>query len=158
MSEQNSTVYVATKTAFVNFGPGRTKIAKGITRVAAGHPLIEQYPDFFKPADQDVRFGVEDATDRPPAPETRTSPTPDVPHGNGEGSGEGNGEGDAAEAYTGPEWKKADLEAEVERRNDARGDEDRQVEVGGTGKVDDLRAALIADDEAQAEATGADGS
>lgn len=46
-------------------------------------------------------------------------------------------------------WLKADLEAEVAKRNEAR-DADDQIEVGGTGKVADLAAALDADDAAGA--------
>lgn len=45
---------------------------------------------------------------------------------------------------------KADLEAEVEKRNEDR-DTDDEIAVGGTGKVADLLEALRADDAAQAE-------
>lgn len=47
-------------------------------------------------------------------------------------------------------WKKPDLEAEVERRNEGR-DEDDLIEVEGKGLAADLAAALEADDAAQAE-------
>lgn len=43
-------------------------------------------------------------------------------------------------------WKKADLEAEVESRNEGRPDEDLVV-VEGKGTVADLVAALEADDQ-----------
>lgn len=42
--------------------------------------------------------------------------------------------------------KKAELEAEVERRNSER-TPDSQVVVDGNGTVEDLRSALIADDQ-----------
>ncbi len=46
-----------------------------------------------------------------------------------------------------PKWKKADLEAEVESRNEGRAEDDLIV-VEGKGTVADLAAALEADDEA----------
>lgn len=46
--------------------------------------------------------------------------------------------------------KKADLEAEVARRNEDR-EADDVIDVEGTGKVADLVAALEADDAAQAD-------
>lgn len=46
-------------------------------------------------------------------------------------------------------WKKADLEAEVARRNEGRDDDD-VIEVEGAGTVADLAAALDGDDAAQA--------
>lgn len=59
----------------------------------------------------------------------------------------------AAEAETATvpyaKQKKADLEAEVARRNAAR-DEDSQITVEGKGTVADLVAALEADDEGPA--------
>jgi hypothetical protein len=55
------------------------------------------------------------------------------------------GDGDEPKPYA--KWLKADLEAEVAKRNEAR-DADDQIEVGGTGKVKDLAAALVADDAA----------
>lgn len=67
MTENTSDVYVATSTAQVQYGEGRTVIKKGVTRVRAGHALLEKYPDLFKPADQDVRFEIEDAVSRPAA-------------------------------------------------------------------------------------------
>lgn len=45
---------------------------------------------------------------------------------------------------------KPDLQAEVERRNDARGAEEPLVQVGGKGNKPDLIAALVADDTARA--------
>lgn len=45
--------------------------------------------------------------------------------------------------------KKPDLEAEVASRNADR-DEDSRIQVGGNGTVKDLRAALEADDAANA--------
>lgn len=45
---------------------------------------------------------------------------------------------------------KPDLQAEVERRNDARGAEEPLVQVGGKGNKPDLIAALVAHDTARA--------
>lgn len=50
---------------------------------------------------------------------------------------------------TGAKPRKADLEAEINRRNNTR-DADHQIEVGGKGNVADLVAALEADDTKQA--------
>lgn len=66
------------------------------------------------------------------------------PDAEGDTSGAGAGE---PKPYD--KWLKADLEAEVAKRNEAR-DADDQIEVGGTGKVADLAAALDADDAAGA--------
>ena len=143
MAEQKKTdqgqVFVATKTAHVKFGPGRTTIKKDVTRVAAGHPLIDAYPDFFKPADQGLRFEVEDTTDRP---STTRATVPDTPPATPEEP--------KSEDYS--SFKKAELEAEVEKRNAGRGEGDQPVVVEGKGNVEDLRAALVADDEREAKA------
>lgn len=45
------------------------------------------------------------------------------------------------------EWLREDLENEVERRNDARGDDDVLVEVAAPGNKPELAAALEADDQ-----------
>jgi hypothetical protein len=66
------------------------------------------------------------------------------PDAEGDDSGDGS---DEPTPYA--KWLKADLEAEVAKRNEARDDDD-QIEVGGTGTVKDLAAALDADDAAGA--------
>lgn len=48
------------------------------------------------------------------------------------------------------------LKAEVEKRNDARGDDEPPIEVAEPGNKPQLIAALVADDAAQAAADGAD--
>ncbi len=59
----------------------------------------------------------------------------------------GQADDDERPAYKG--MLKADLEAEVDRRNEGR-DTDALIVVDGTGKVADLVAALEADDSGQA--------
>lgn len=72
--------------------------------------------------------------------------------GDGDGSTSPDGStGDndgAAKPYS--KWKKDDLQAEVDRRNEGRDDEDLIV-VEGKGNVPDLAAALEGDDAAQAD-------
>lgn len=65
----------------------------------------------------------------------------DLVHADDLGDG---GSGDGASSYSG--MKKAELEAEVEKRNADRDDADKVV-VEGKGTVADLVAALEADDE-----------
>lgn len=59
-------------------------------------------------------------------------------------------DGDNGEAVPYAKWKKADLEAEVAKRNEGREDDD-QIVVDGKGTVADLAAALEGDDVAQAD-------
>ncbi|NUO57317.1 MAG: hypothetical protein HOV78_11675 [Hamadaea sp.] len=63
-----------------------------------------------------------------------------------DGSEDG-GEGDGPKPYS--KWLKADLEAEVDRRNEGREDDDL-IEVDEPGNKPELVAALEADDAAQA--------
>lgn len=61
-------VFVARK-SFVTMVDGkRTIIHKDKTRVSADSELVERYPDYFRAADQGVRFDVEDARSAPAAP------------------------------------------------------------------------------------------
>ncbi|WP_228941843.1 hypothetical protein [Nocardioides sp. Leaf374] len=53
-------------------------------------------------------------------------------------------------------WLKADLEQEVERRNDARGDEQQFVVVEAPRNKKELAAALSADDERAESLSGTD--
>ncbi len=59
----NSTIYVATE----SFGPEvngqHITVINGETRVRAGHELLRNYPQFFKPID--VHYEVEQATSEP---------------------------------------------------------------------------------------------
>lgn len=135
-------VFIATKTAHINYGEHRTVITKNVTRVAAGHPLLEKYPDFFRAADEGVRFGVEDAVARPAA---RTR---------GRGKEEFKQEGaDGAPPADAPvpyaDRKLKDLKAEIENRNKSR-DAEHQVVIDGRATVASAAAALEADDAATA--------
>lgn len=76
-----------------------------------------------------------------------------VPTGDGRATAaHGTGEDDLnpvefeKETYTGSDWKKADLEAEIEKRNDSREDEDDHIVVE-SGLKDDMITALVEDDE-----------
>lgn len=64
-----------------------------------------------------------------------------------EDDGDGDGGSDEGPAYS--SMLKADLQAEVAKRNEGRGDDD-VIEVEGKGTVADLIAALEADDAASA--------
>lgn len=64
-----SDIYVATRSAVIHTKDGRVQVRKGVTRVRAGHPLLEGREDMFKPID--VHFDVEQATAAPG--ETRTT-------------------------------------------------------------------------------------
>jgi len=123
-------VYVATTTALVNYDE-HTKIKKDVTRVHAGHPLLEMYPQYFKPADEDVRFAVEVR---------------------------GTGDGTVIDPESTSPWAEVaynDLQAEIAKRNEGR-DEDAKIKPASRS-AEDLRAALDADDIALAAAAN-DGS
>lgn len=62
-------VYVATKTAHLTDGGTRVVVRKGVTRVRAGHPLLKNYPQLFKPVTEGVRFEVETAKAEPVIPQ-----------------------------------------------------------------------------------------
>lgn len=57
----------------------------------------------------------------------------------------------AAESYDDQSWTKKRLAAEVEARNDARGDDEPPIEVAEPGNKAELIAALLADDAPPAE-------
>ncbi len=61
----NSSVFVATQSFAVELHGEPIVIQQGITRVAAGHELIEMCPDRFEPAEDTVHFGIEQATAAP---------------------------------------------------------------------------------------------
>lgn len=58
-------VYIAKTSAVVLVDGEQARIQKGITRVQEGHKLLKDHPDFFQPADEGVRFSVEDARQTP---------------------------------------------------------------------------------------------
>lgn len=136
-SGEGTQVYVATQSAHIEVDGRRQVISKGVTRVAAGHDILKRYPDLFKPAEQDVRFGVEDAVARPASTggtqqQTRAEDLPSEP----------------VKPYS--EWKKTDLEKEVKSRNHRRKDDDKIV-VKGRGTIADLAEALATDDATPVE-------
>lgn len=65
-------MYVAKTTFYAVIDGQRTMVKKGRDLVRAGHPLLDRFPDKFKPAT--VRFDVEQATAAPG--EKRGTPTP----------------------------------------------------------------------------------
>lgn len=56
-------IYVARDSASVIIEGDRYALQKGLTRVRAGHPLVERHPELFEPLD--VHYDVEDATQAP---------------------------------------------------------------------------------------------
>lgn len=61
-------VYIATTDAVVNHAGELVRVRRNVTRVASGHPLLEQHPQFFKPAEDNVHFGVRTAREEPEVP------------------------------------------------------------------------------------------
>lgn len=57
-----SDVYVATRTAVIIHDGRRETIRRGVTRVRAGHPLLDEHPDMFEVLT--VHFDVEDTRQR----------------------------------------------------------------------------------------------
>ncbi len=55
-------LYVATETFAID---GHRTITKNVTRVREGHPLLTQYPQFFRVADAHYEWDVEQATAGP---------------------------------------------------------------------------------------------
>lgn len=58
-------ILIATETFTTEVDGVPQVIQKGVTRVRAGHPLAEQNPDYFEPADRHIHFDVEQATKAP---------------------------------------------------------------------------------------------
>ena len=58
-------VYVAKKNAYVTLDGADVRLKKGVSRIAADHPLVKAHPDLFEPAGTDTRFDVRDTTARP---------------------------------------------------------------------------------------------
>lgn len=59
-------ILVARQDGMIVLDGERVFIHKGVTRVRAGHPLLEGREDLFEPLS--VQYDVEDATARPEAP------------------------------------------------------------------------------------------
>jgi hypothetical protein len=70
-------MYVATVTFYVVIDGKQTMVKKGRDLVRAGHPLLERYPDNFKPVH--VRFDVEQATAAPGEKRGEPAPPPHSP-------------------------------------------------------------------------------
>ncbi|WGL50645.1 hypothetical protein P5P86_11785 [Nocardioides sp. BP30] len=60
-------VFVANKTAIVDYEGAPTRIRKGVTRVEESHALLKDHPDLFSPAEASSQFRVRDARDEPGA-------------------------------------------------------------------------------------------
>jgi hypothetical protein len=67
MARQKSapSIYVATESGSAEVDGENMTFVKGVTRVRAGHRLLEQLPAFFEPADEDLSYDVEDAAAGP---------------------------------------------------------------------------------------------
>lgn len=103
-------------------------------------------PKAFGPDDTVPAWAAKQITN--PAAWADSDGDPDASGDDG-GSGDGGDGSDKAPSYS--SMKKADLEAEVAKRNEVRADDD-VIEVEGKGTVADLVAALEADDAANADA------
>jgi hypothetical protein len=140
-------VYVATKTAHIDVNGRRERITKGQTRVRAGHPLLEEYSSFFKPAGEGVKFDTEDAVDRPKATTRRSrraaAAAKDDDHGDGDGADQGAGDPPPVKPYS--EWSKTELKDEIKKRNADRGDDDKIT--GFSRASQDTLAELLAQDD-----------
>jgi hypothetical protein len=58
-------VFVATESFSTDIDGVPTAVHKGVTRVRAGHELVERYPEFFERADDSPTYEVEQATKAP---------------------------------------------------------------------------------------------
>ncbi len=126
-------VYVATRTAHIDVNGRRERITKGQTRVRAGHPLLEQYASFFKPAGEGVKFDTESAVDRP---QRTTRTAPEAPTGDLGGP-------PPVRPYS--EWAKSELKDEIKLRNESRPD-DKKI-TGFSRASQDTLAELLAQDD-----------
>lgn len=57
--------YVATQSGVTEIKGESYTYMKDVTRVRAGHPLLEAAPDYFKPVDDHIHHDVEAATAKP---------------------------------------------------------------------------------------------
>jgi len=58
-------VYVANESFACQIDGKDYQIAKGITRVREGHPLLQANPQYFRPMEDNVHYDVEQATAAP---------------------------------------------------------------------------------------------
>lgn len=79
-------MFVAKETFYAVIDGQQTMVKKSRDLVRAGHPLLEKYPDMFKPAR--VRFDVEQATAAPGERRGEPDPPPAVPRHVGGGTWE----------------------------------------------------------------------
>jgi len=70
-----ASVFVAVKDAVVRDAEqGFVSLRAGVTRVLEGHPMLEQNPELFKPADEDAHFQVRTAKAEPKAAPATADP------------------------------------------------------------------------------------
>lgn len=65
-------VYVARKTFVTMFDGRRIVVRKDKTRVAADHALVKRAPELFRPADDNLSFGVVTRDEPAPVPTVDT--------------------------------------------------------------------------------------
>lgn len=64
MAKTNGRILVATESGSGTLPDGtEVQFRRGITRVREGHPVAEQWPQYFAPIE--VHYELEDATDEP---------------------------------------------------------------------------------------------
>lgn len=66
-----SDVFVASKSFSCDLGGIPTTVTEGVTRVRAGHPLLTQNPEYFKPVESGVHFDVEETVAPPGQPRSQ---------------------------------------------------------------------------------------
>lgn len=64
-ARKTSDIFVARETFVCALNGEQITVQAGVTRVRAGHPLVETYANYFEPADTDLHFDVEQATAAP---------------------------------------------------------------------------------------------
>lgn len=88
-----------------------------------------------------------------PEPEDTSEDEEDSDEGTSEDDGEDD-EDEEPEDYTGEDWTFQALKEEIDARNE--GNDDADTRISKAGSADDLRARLIADDEADADSDDED--
>ena len=58
-------VFIANESGACQLGDDHYTFVKGVTRIRAGHPLLEANPQYFEPVDESVHYDIEHATSAP---------------------------------------------------------------------------------------------